>query len=85
MVWRYRGSAARPFYTGIQGKQEVLPNGDVLVTGSGSGRVFEVARTAQPSIVWEYCNRLPERDGEGRIGVVTLAERVARDMLDFLN
>lgn len=85
VAWRYRGSAEQPFYTEIRGMQEVLPNGNVLVSESGSGRVFEVTRTAQPEIVWEYYNRLPDEDGAGRVGVVTWAQRFEPDALSFLH
>jgi hypothetical protein len=57
----------------------------VLIAESETGRVFEVTRTASPEIVWEYWNRLSDRDGKGRIGIVTWAERVTPDAVPFLH
>lgn len=85
VVWRYGGSAEHPFYTEIRGMEEALPNGNVLIAESGTGRVFEVTRTASPEIVWEYWNRLSDQDGKGRIGIVTWAERVTPDAVPFLH
>jgi hypothetical protein len=85
VVWRYRGSAAHPFYSRIRGMEERLPNGNVLINESGTGRVFEVTGGPQPEIVWEYYNRLSDLDGQGRIGVVTWSSRFRPDDLTFLN
>jgi Arylsulfotransferase (ASST) len=43
------------FYTDIMGKQQRLPNGNVLITESQGGRAFEV--TEDGEIVWTYINR----------------------------
>jgi hypothetical protein len=63
--------------------QQVLPNGNVLVTESLGGRVLEVARDDK-KVVWEYVNGLGEIDGAPRVGLVTHAERVPEGYLTFL-
>lgn len=49
LVWSY--SHPR-FFTTVAGVQQVLPNGNLLVTSSEGGRVFEI--TPQKEMVWEW-------------------------------
>jgi hypothetical protein len=48
------------FYTSVQGDHQILPNGNILITESSAGRVFEV--TPAGDIVWEYVNRYSETE-----------------------
>ena len=48
-VWEYR---KRGFYSSTGGTQQILPNGNLLVTSSQGGRVFEVTKSG--SIVWQW-------------------------------
>jgi hypothetical protein len=52
---RYEGNDREPFFTETMGEQQYLPHGNVLVTESEPGRVFEV--TPDGKIVWSYVNR----------------------------
>ena len=57
IVWQYRNSKFfSPYASGMQR----LPDGNTLITESGTGRVFEV--TSGKEIVWEYI-RPTEGDG----------------------
>ena len=47
----FEGSEAAPFYSWQRGKHQVLPNGNLLVTETEHGRVFEAAPDG--SLVWE--------------------------------
>jgi hypothetical protein len=47
-------------YSPTQGDQQVLNNGNVLITESDAGRVIEV--TPSGRIVWEYINRYSEEE-----------------------
>jgi hypothetical protein len=67
----------------LRGMQQVLPNGNVLITESLGGRVLEVTRDDK-AIVWEYVNGLGEVDGTARVGLVTHAERLPEGHLTFL-
>jgi len=49
VVWRYRDSS---FFSGTSGVEQPLTNGNVLVTSSRGGRVFEIERDG--TIVWEW-------------------------------
>lgn len=50
----YSGSDDTPFYTDIMGKHQWLKNGNLLITESMKGRVFEIDKSGK--IVWEYIN-----------------------------
>lgn len=43
------------FYTPYMGKHQVLPNGNILITETEGGRVFEV--TPNGDVVWSFVNR----------------------------
>jgi hypothetical protein len=60
IAWSYHGDAEHPFFSKFCGTNRRLPNGDVLVTETESGRAFEVTRDGR--IVWEFFN--PFRAGE---------------------
>ncbi len=81
---RSKGSTAFPFYTSIQGKQQLLGNGNILVSDPEGGRAFEVAPAHGNQVVWEYVNLL-EGKGEGHLGRVTEATRFDFDGSQFLN
>jgi hypothetical protein len=83
VTWSYDGCGGGPkFDSDIRGMQQLLPNGNVLVTESVGGRAFEVTREGR--IVWEYVNAIGEIEGRPRVGLVTHAERIPPEALDFL-
>jgi len=49
VVWSFSDPT---FYTTVAGTQQVLPNGNVLITSSEGGRVFEI--TPEKEKVWEW-------------------------------
>jgi hypothetical protein len=65
IVWEYHGDPVDTFYSRTRGGSEQLPNGNVLVTESNLGRVFEVTREGET--VWEFMNPLVENDMRGTI------------------
>ena len=86
VVWHYDGCGdPRHFHTLLRGMQQLLPNGNVLITEAQSGRVFEVTRDPQPAIVWDYFNILEQQGDTTRVGLVNHAERFAPGTLDFLS
>ncbi len=49
LVWQYRSTG---FYSPTSGVEQSLPNGNVLITSSRGGRIFEITRAGR--IVWEW-------------------------------
>jgi hypothetical protein len=78
VVWEYWGNEARPFYSKRFGKQQPLENGNILVTESEGGRVFEIRRNGQ--VVWEYINAVED----GKVGRVSQADRLPVGFEQFL-
>ncbi len=73
IVWSYTKPG---FFSRGSGAQQLLPNGNVLITESQKGRIFEVDREGR--VVWDYTN--PRRVHEGqRIARITRAYRVDHD------
>jgi len=55
VVWEYRAMPGQtPFFTDSRGSAQRLPNGDMLITESETGRLFEVDSASR--LVWEYWN-----------------------------
>jgi hypothetical protein len=52
---RFGTGAGQKFFSNARGKHQILANGNVLVTESESGRIFE--GTPDGQIVWEFINR----------------------------
>ena len=72
----FEDSPETPFYSWRRGKHQVLDNGNLLITESERGRVFEV--TAEGRLVWE--RRVPF--DEERNAIVTSAELLPTDFFD---
>ena len=83
VVWQYAGDRDNPFYSEVRSRQQKLPNGNVLITESEGGRLFEV--TEDKTIVWEFLN--PHRRGENGAYTawITGGQRFGRDELPFLS
>lgn len=54
VVWQYRAQNPNGFYSAYQGAAQHLPNGNVLITSTNTGHIFEVTGGEKPEIVWEY-------------------------------
>jgi len=72
IYWEYRGSPKTPFYTKDCGSCQRLPNGNTLISETGSGRAFEV--TPDKTIVWEFYN--PQRAGDNNELIASLFEMI---------
>lgn len=62
------------FFTGIMGKHQWLPNGNLLITESMKGRAFEI--TPEGEIVWQYVNYVKD-------DIVGILEEVQRLPLNY--
>jgi hypothetical protein len=73
----FQGTLDQPFFTDAIGRHQYQPNGNVLITESWGGRVFEV--TPDRKRVWEFVNRYDE----GRVALVEWALRYPASFADF--
>lgn len=78
IVWEYRGSPDRKFYTSRSGNVSLLPNGNLLVVESQSGRVFELTRDKK--VVWEFINGVNDKE----LGEVSTAQRISPKEATFV-
>ncbi|MGM0540500.1 MAG: arylsulfotransferase family protein [Thermodesulfobacteriota bacterium] len=65
------------FYSGIRGKHQFLPNGDLLITSSTQGRIMIV--NDQGETVFEFFNRY----NEDRVLLLSEAVWIGEDFFDF--
>jgi hypothetical protein len=82
VAWCYCGTEENPLESMTRGSQQLLPNGNVLITESNNGRLVEVTRDNE--IVWEYYN--PNQIGKlnKRVAVLSGALRYDVDKLTFI-
>ena len=80
IVWQYRHPDPERFYTASRGSAQRLPNGNTLVSNSGSGQAFEITR--EGDLVWEWRN--PRLDRHGRRATLGRMQRLDRDSVDAL-
>lgn len=83
IVWQYAGDEQHPFYSSWRGRQQRLPNGNVLVTESSGGRLFELTRDQR--VVWEYINPVRGGEDDRYIPWLTGGQRYSREQLPFLD
>lgn len=82
IVWQYTGDASRPFFSKWAGVHQQLPNGNMLITETTQGRLFEVTRDGE--VVWSYRNFPFDEGREASIApYVRAGRRVTRDWLEF--
>jgi hypothetical protein len=76
IIWSYSDDG---FYSLGTGSEQLLRNGNVLITESQKGRIFEI--TLDGRVVWEYLNPMRIDDDETIVGF-TRAYRIAEDYFD---
>jgi hypothetical protein len=72
----YGSARKHKLFTKFRGKHQVLPNGNLLITESHAGRVFEVDR--EGNLVWEFINRFDETS----VAVIGMAVRYPESFFD---
>jgi len=90
VVWTYADESVNSFYTAYMGNGQPLPNGNVHVTESATGRLFEVTREGQ--VVWEYIlpwfaeypDEAARKTGPGRVNSVFQTFRYMPEQLPWL-
>lgn len=79
--WQYAGSKSAPLNSFVRSVQQLLPNGNVLITESDGGRILEVTQDQQ--IVWEFRNPVSLPDDPKSVAIVCGATRLPADALHF--
>lgn len=79
VVWIYKGTQTKKFFSATAGTTQRLANGNTLITESNNGRAFEV--TPSGKIVWEFFN--PNRTGENNELIAALYDVVRLDKNKF--
>jgi len=82
IVWQFAGNEQTSLRSDIRACQQLLKNGNVLITESDQGRLLEVNRDGE--VVWEFV--VPTRGGPNGdlIPVVFGASRILRSEMNFL-
>jgi outer membrane protein assembly factor BamB len=80
VVWRFASTDDESFYSKALGSQQALDNGNILITESLRGRIFEITRSGQ--VVWEYLN---PAEVNGFHGYILDAQRLPARSLPFLD
>jgi hypothetical protein len=65
IVWEYHAKTPQSFYSFRQGSCQRLPNGNIHITSTHSGHLFEV--TEDKEVVWDYVS--PVFDGQTKCQV----------------
>jgi hypothetical protein len=68
----FEGSKEKPFYTLAMGKNQWLPNGNLLITESVSGRAFEIDKDG--NIIWQYVNYVDKENNI--VGIISEVQRL---------
>ena len=79
--WSYPGNEEQPLYSLVRSKQQLLPNGNVLITESDGGRIIEVTRAGQT--VWEYRNPAQLDNDPTTVAIACGAVRLGTDQCEF--
>ena len=74
ITWSY---SPEGFFSRGAGAQQLLPNGNILVTESQKGRIIEITRDGR--VVWEYLNPRRLEDGD----VIARVQRAFRIDSDY--
>lgn len=83
IIWSYQSEPKEDFYSRSRGGAQLLDNGNVLITETNSGRVFEVTPAGER--VWEYLSKVnPKQDGPARRAVIYRMTRLHRDQIKIL-
>ncbi len=81
IVWEYVADPPESFRARRRGGSQKLPNGNVIVTHSSRGRVFELTREGE--IVWQYLNPFMKDEGTQRASIFRMI-RIDSDTWDRL-
>ena len=83
VVWTYQTDPKEDFYSRSRGGAQLLENGNVLITETDSGRVFEI--TPAGEVVWEYLSEVTrDKAGAEQRAAIYRMTRLHPDQLETL-
>jgi hypothetical protein len=82
IVWSYSATPPESFYTIGRGTVQRLPNDNILISSSGQGQIFEVARDGD--VVWRYHNPYFSGENNAKKRGVLRAQRYTSEFIDNL-
>lgn len=85
IVWEYGAARDERFFSPTRGGVQELANGNLLITESDPGRVFEIVRSGphEREIVWEFFNPdIVERDERLARGTIYRMTRIDPSLVD---
>jgi hypothetical protein len=80
--WEYKADPPEQFFSFSRGSNQKLPNGNILVTESDRGRVFEI--TQDGKIVWEFYNPEIREDKNERAAIYRMMRLYDFDLYPVL-
>ena len=81
IVWQYEGTKAARLESKTRSSQQLLPNGNILITETENGRLLEIDRNGE--LVWEYFNPARRGKDDEYVGYLRWAERFRSEKLQF--
>ena len=81
LEWSYAGTAENPLFSLVRSTQQVLPNGNILITESDGGRILEISRDGH--ICWEFRNPAQLPGDPLSVAIVCGATRIPADYVRF--
>jgi hypothetical protein len=82
IVWEYPGKTGQHLFSTYRGREQVQPNGNVLISEFESGRLIEVTREGQ--LVWEYSCPFRSAINPEYVCNFVAGRRYRSDELDFV-
>ncbi|MFH1404296.1 MAG: arylsulfotransferase family protein [Candidatus Altiarchaeota archaeon] len=82
VVWEYKAENPEDFFSIDRGGVEILPNNNLLITESRTGRVFEI--TEDGETVWEYYNTIVNDRESGKRRMIYRMVRLHENQTGFL-
>jgi hypothetical protein len=83
IVWEYIADPPEAFFTEWRGSCQKLPNGNVLITESGRGRVFEITPAGETA--WEFFCPFWDEENKERSVIYRMKRILDRSSLTFLS
>ena len=79
--WEYKSDPPEDFFTTWGGSCQRLPNGNILISESAKGRIFEIDSAG--NLVWEFYNPSVDYKNKKREGILSMHRIVNPEMAEY--